>query len=114
MFFDREIWLDQLRDLAPLPQLVTFSACNSIYSFLYEGDEHVGLASTCFIAGAGSVIGSLWPVLDRAAAEFMQLFYAYYFETGLPAKASAKAQRHLLESGAPLEHWAGFTCHGAP
>ncbi|HRQ24458.1 MAG TPA: CHAT domain-containing protein, partial [Anaerolineales bacterium] len=65
---DGDVWLDELRDLAPLPGLVTIAACNSISSFVYEGDEHVDLSSVCLAAGADSVVGSLWGVLDQAAA----------------------------------------------
>lgn len=112
--YDGEIWLDQLRDLAPLPSLVTLSACNSVYSFLHEGDEHVGLPATCFISGARSLVGSLWPILDQTAANFMTVFYQHYFDSQSPARATARAQRQLLAQRLPMDHWAGFVCQGVP
>lgn len=112
--YDGEIWLDQLRDLSPLPGLVTFSACNTVYSFLHEGDEHVGLPSTCFLAGAGSVVGSLWPILDEASAKFMTTFHEYYSQGHSPAKSVAMTQRQLYVEGFPMEHWSGFICQGVP
>ena len=112
--WDRDIWLDQLRDLVCLPELVTVSACSSNSSFVYEGDEHVDLPTTCLIAGAGSVIGSLWPVLDQAASEFMSVFYRYYLGGSLPAQALAQAQREFLGLGRNAKYWASFVSMGTP
>lgn len=111
---DGEIWLDQLRDLSPLPALVSLSACNSNDSFLYEGDERVDLQTTCLMAGAQSVIGSVWPVLDQSAAELTSLFYDYYLEGSNPAKAAAAAQRQFIQAGKELNAWASFICAGLP
>ena len=111
---DGDIWLDQLRDLSPLPDLVSLSACNSNDSFLYEGDERVDLQTTCFIAGANSVVGNAWPVLDDAAAKLMILFYDYYLTGSNPAEAAARAQRQFIEDGRDPGHWASFVCAGVP
>lgn len=111
---DGDVWLDTLRDLAPLPGLVTVSACNSSSSFIHEGDEHVDLPSVCLAAGAGSVVGSLWGVLDQAAAGFSTGFYSHYLSGLDPAKAVAQTQRELIARGEPASQWAGFICIGAP
>jgi len=111
-FWDRDVWLDQLRDLSPLPNLVTLSACNSLSSFVYEGEEQVDLPTTCLIAGANTVIGNLWRVLDRAAAEFTSRFYDQYLAGVRSAQAVAHVQRELIDQGHPLQEWAGFTCLG--
>jgi len=112
--WDGEIRLDQLRDLAPLPNLVTFSACNSSYSYIYEGDEHVGLPATCLIAGANSVVGSTQPIIDHAATEFITAFYRHYFEGYSPAQAVAQAQRQMIKKEEETTTWASFTCMGVP
>ena len=112
--WDGDVWLDQLRDLAPLPELVTFSACNSIYSFVYEGDEHVGVATTCLVSGARCVVGSIWPVLDRDSAEFMLGFYRGYLDGLSSARAAAQAQRQMNSRGLDTGAWAGFVCMGVP
>ena len=111
---DRDVWLDQIRDLAPLPELVTFSACSSIYSYVYGGDEHVGLPTTCFMAGANTIVGSAWPILDKAASDFMVSFYDHYFNDVSPAKAVAMTQREIAEHGKQMDGWASFLCLGAP
>ncbi|WKZ41704.1 MAG: CHAT domain-containing protein [Anaerolineales bacterium] len=111
---DGDVWLDALRDLAPLPKLVTISACNSMSSFIYEGDEHVDLPSVCLAAGADSVVGSLWGVLDQAAAGFSAGFYSRYLNALGPAEAVAQTQRELIERGEHASQWAGFIFIGAP
>jgi tetratricopeptide (TPR) repeat protein len=111
---DGDVWLDTLRDLAPMPGLVTISACNSSSSFIHEGDEHVDLPSVCLAAGAGSVVGSLWGVPDQAAAGFSADFYSHYFNGLSPAKAVTQAQRDLITRGEATHQWAGFVCIGAP
>jgi tetratricopeptide (TPR) repeat protein len=114
--WDGDIWLDQLRDLAPLPGLITFSACNSIYSHIYEGDEHMGLATTCLVSGASSVVGSLWPVMDRSSAEFMAHYYKFYLSGLNPAQSISQTQRLIIEQGNPdqIASWGGFLCMGVP
>lgn len=111
---DREIWLDQLRNLAPLPKLVTLSACNGTQSLIYEGDEHVGLATTCLIAGASTTIGSLWPILDAAAITMMTTFYDGFLAGLPPSQALTNAQRAAIQRGEPIQNWASLLCLGIP
>jgi len=109
-----DIFLDQLRDLAPLPPIVSLSACNSNDSFIYEGDERMDLQTTCLMAGANAVVGNTWPVQDDASPELMILYYDFYLSGMSPAKAVAHAQRHFIEYGKKLETWASFICAGIP
>jgi CHAT domain-containing protein len=111
---DSDIWLDKLYDLSSLPNLVTLSACNGISSFVYEGDEHVDFPSTCLAAGANSVVGSLWPVLDGVASEFTSVFYMHYLEGMSPAKAVAHTQREMMGRDGQAGQWASFMCVGLP
>ena len=114
VLWDGDVWLDQLRDLAPLPKLVTFSGCNSIFSFVYEGDEHMDIPSTCFIAGASTVVGSTRRILDESAAEFTATFYEYYLSGLRPAHAVAQAQRQMAMQAKSVDNWASFVCMGVP
>jgi CHAT domain-containing protein len=111
---DGNVFLDQIRDLAPLPALVSLSACNSNDSFLFEGDERVDLQTTCLIAGANTVVGSAWPLIDESAAELTVLFFKRYFAGSSPSQVAVQAQRQMIESGKPLEAWASFVCAGMP
>jgi tetratricopeptide (TPR) repeat protein len=112
--WDGDIWLDQLLDLAPLPRMVTFSACNSIYSVIYQGDEHVGLFTTCMTAGAQSIVGSIRPIQDRLANEFMIDFYDHYLDGMQPSQAVVQTQRQLIAQGADTSNWASFVSVGVP
>ena len=110
--YDRDIWNDQLWELAPLPDLVTLSACKGLQSRIYSGDEHVGLAVTCLAAGAQTVVGSLWPVVDADAAHLMTRFYAHFLEGEPPARALALAQREAWQTGQGFPQWGSFLCLG--
>lgn len=111
---DDDIFLDQIRDLAPLPELVSLSACNSNDSFLFEGDERLDLQTTCFMAGANTVIGSSWPLIDASAAELTVHFFEHYFAGSSASQVVVQAQRQFMERGKPLETWASFVCAGMP
>ncbi len=109
---DQEVWLDQLDALAPLPPLVTLSACNSTTSFVMAGDEHVGLPVTCLSAGASTVVGSIWKVADEVAASVMVQFYQHYFDNRTPALSLALALRAISQQGYSPMAWGGFICLG--
>lgn len=111
---DQPLWLDQIRSLAPLPGLVSFSGCSSIYSRLYDGDEAIGLPSTCLINGSQSVIGSVWPVQDESSARLMTHFYRHILAGLSPAHSLAYAQRELSQAGDEPSAWAGYICLGLP
>lgn len=111
---DRDTWLDQLWELAPLPNLITLSACHGTQSLVHPGDEHVGLATTCLAAGAGSIVGSLWPVLDEDAASLMNDFYNFYWAGQSAGLSLALAQRAALSRGSSPAKWGSFTCIGLP
>ncbi len=113
-FYDRDVWLDELWQCAPLPQLVTLSACSGSKSKLYEGDEHISLATTCLAAGAQTVVGSLWPVPDKEMPWLMRNFYAALAQGKPVALALALAQRQAWEQGHSWRLWGGLTCTGVP
>ena len=110
--FGEEIYQSQLHDLAPLPELVTLSGCNSLFSLYYTGDEPVGLPSTCLVGGAKNVVGSFQPVRDEISARFMPEFYKNYFSGLSPAFALAKTQRNVLANSNELIKWVGYQCVG--
>ncbi|MDX1662454.1 MAG: CHAT domain-containing protein [Candidatus Promineifilaceae bacterium] len=111
---DRDVLLDDLWQCAPLPPLVTLAACSGTRSRVFPGDEHMGLTSTCLTAGAGRVVGSLRPVQDPHAADFMTSFYEHLAAGHGAAGALASAGRVAASCGVPFEAWASFICVGAP
>jgi tetratricopeptide (TPR) repeat protein len=112
--YDRDIWLDELSQLAPLPPLVMLSACSGGSSLVFTGDEHVSLTMTCLMAGAQTVVGTIWPLLDEQAPDLIHRFYRHW-QSGLSVSRSlAMAQREALESGQDVVHWGAFLCIGEP
>jgi CHAT domain-containing protein len=112
--YDRDIWLHEIWECAPLPSLVTLSACSGSQSLVYEGDEHLSLTTTCLAAGAQHVIGSLWPILDADANDLMLDFYAHLQTEKVVARALALAQRAAWQQGKKISSWGSFLCAGQP
>jgi tetratricopeptide (TPR) repeat protein len=110
---DRDVWLEDLWDLAPLPPLVTLSACSGTRSLVFAGDEPDGLAATCLAAGAATVIGSLWPVLDSVSAQRTEDLYTALQSGAGPASALAAAQRTAILRGESPDLWGGYLCLGS-
>lgn len=113
-FYDRDIWLDELSECAPLPPLVTLSMCNGIRGRVFAGDEQVGLTTTCLVAGAQTVISSLWPLLDETVPELIIDFYELVAAGKSIALALALAQRQAWKRGDHVEQWSNFCCIGQP
>lgn len=114
---DRDLWLDELASMAPLPPLITLSACSGLRTLLYEGDEPMGLPTACLAAGAQRVVGALWPIVDDSAPELMADFYRFLLAGMGAAEALAWAQRTAVRQAQPkldIVHWGGFLCIGQP
>jgi len=106
----REIRRQELR-----ADLVTLSACETAVGRL-EGQEGVAnLARTFILAGAKSVVASLWMVDDRSTATLMNKFYSHATQGKSVAVALSDAQREMIqefgESFSPY-YWAGFLVIG--
>lgn len=113
-FYDQDIWIDDLLRLAPLPRLVTLSVCSSRRDHVYAGDEQVGLTASCLVAGAQTVISSLWPVVDETAPDLLLHFYQSVASGRSPAQALALAQRNARKQGMHVNQWSSFCCVGQP
>src|SRR5262249_52019524 len=75
------------------------STCESGLARPHGGGEMTGLPSALLVAGAKSVIASLWPVHDKATALLMHYFYDRWAggmgkETS-PLRALAEARQEL-------------------
>ena len=77
--------------------LVTLSACETGRGTWLRGEGIVGLARAFRIAGARSLLVSLWEVEDAATAEFMHRFYERLFAGERPAAALRSAKLSCLE-----------------
>ncbi|HEX4963430.1 MAG TPA: CHAT domain-containing tetratricopeptide repeat protein [Thermoanaerobaculia bacterium] len=93
--------------------LVVLSGCRTQAEEATEGDELAGLPRAWLLAGARSVLGSLWNVNDRSTATLMQRFHGHLREGMGPAEALRRAQ---IETRAGFPHpydWAAFVLSGA-
>ncbi len=75
--------------------LVTLSGCRTGGGESFLGEGTFGLSRAFLIAGARSVVSSLWDVEDRAAARFMALFYRN-LAAGLPRDESLRGARQAM------------------
>jgi CHAT domain-containing protein len=96
--------------------LVVLSACDTAVGRLL-GQEGIGTLSRAFqLAGARSVVSTLWSTDDTFSLHLMKRFYARIARGETLAVALAGAKRDLLNefgSRAVPYYWAGFVLSGA-
>jgi CHAT domain-containing protein len=82
------------------PGLVVLSACETgLYDFRRNADEFIGLPGTFMALGAAGVLGTLWPVEDRATALLAAKFYDLHLGDGVAAPtALRRAQAWLRDA----------------
>jgi CHAT domain-containing protein/Flp pilus assembly protein TadD len=90
-------------------ELVVLSACETGLGHI-EGNEGVyGLQRAFKIAGAKTLVMSLWQVPDYQTQELMTLFYQNLLVKKLPVRqAMQAAQKEMRDHGYEPYYWAGF------
>jgi CHAT domain-containing protein len=108
--------IDIVEQRLPPNALVVLSSCDSSVGSSKDGIGMRGLTSAFLISGAGSVVGSLWPVESNSTSELMIAFHKAFARERLPvAEALRKAQLSLIESYPNRSHpyyWSGFVVTG--
>jgi CHAT domain-containing protein/Tfp pilus assembly protein PilF len=95
-------------------ELVVASAWKSGLGKVQDGEGVYGLRRAFFLAGARSLLISLWNVSDEGTFEFMKRFYSRLLEGKSGAAAVCEVQRELLRS-LDLRHpffWSSFVFFG--
>ena len=92
-------------------QLVVISGCDTMMGKYYKSSGMRSITRGFLAQGAQSVIGTLWPVQDKATAEFMRKFYqALKNNHGDSAKALQLTKQQFASRGRYRQpkYWAGF------
>jgi CHAT domain-containing protein len=88
-------------------QLVVLSACESGKGQISHVDEIYGLQRAFKIAGAKSVIYTLWKIPDGPSKDFMIYFYKMLTEGNTIKQSFFQTKLHMKKTH-PVYHWAGF------
>lgn len=89
-------------------ELVVLSACETGLGKIEEGEGVFGLQRAFFIAGAKSMIMSLWKVPDQKTADLFTLFYTYWLQGHSKYEAFRTAQLHFKQTHPNPADWGGF------
>jgi CHAT domain-containing protein/tetratricopeptide (TPR) repeat protein len=92
--------------------VVMLSGCSTALGMIVGGEGILGLTGPLLQAGAHSVVATLWPVNDRASAEFVKRFYGF-LASDMPATDALRlTQLDAIERGVPTRDWAAFVLTG--
>ena len=94
--------------------LVTLSACETGVGTPAGEAGVVSLEQAFLIAGARSVVASLWNVEDHSTTALMKAFYGHLAHHEDKAEALAHAKREMLERYGNIApyYWAAFVLVG--
>jgi CHAT domain-containing protein/tetratricopeptide (TPR) repeat protein len=92
--------------------LVVLSACQSGVSGYRPGDELMGIVRALLIAGAPSIVVTLWNAYDETTSKLMRDFYVRRIRDEQPKAAALCAAQRALASRS-VAQWAPFVLIGA-
>ena len=94
-------------------ELVVLSACETGMGDVQNGKGVYGLQRAIRVAGAESLIMSMWEVDDKATQELMTYFYDYWIDKKMSKKeAFKKAQEKIREKYKHPYYWGAFIILG--
>ncbi|TAH27743.1 MAG: CHAT domain-containing protein [Cytophagales bacterium] len=92
--------------------LVVLSACETAAGEVSTGEGVYGLQRSFMVAGAKSVIISLFKVSDSITEELMASFYKKWIESGDKRAAFIAAKKEIREKYNQANYWANFIMMG--
>jgi CHAT domain-containing protein len=91
------------------PHCVVLSACETGVGDSARGEGVFGLQRAFHLAGATSVLASLWKIEDESTRDFMVAFYQLIFHHNMSApNALSATQRMMRDRGEKASRWSGF------
>ena len=93
-------------------KLVVLSACETALGVRANSEGVAGLRQAFQSAGAEAVVATLWPVNDRASAEFVKRFYGFLASGVTATDALRFAQLDAMQRGVAPRDWAAFVLTG--
>ncbi len=93
-------------------ELVVLSACDTGVGDALAGETVFGFRRAFTIAGAKTLVMSLWKIPEKYTPMLMYYFYDYLHVGLPPAEALRKAQLDLKKEGVSVFGWGAFICQG--
>jgi CHAT domain-containing protein len=93
-------------------ELVVLSACETGLGEVHEGEGVFGLQRSFLVAGAKTLIMSLFKVSDEATEKLMISFYSKWLETGNKRQAFIDAKKEIREEFNDPIYWGAFVMMG--
>ncbi|RLD24712.1 MAG: hypothetical protein DRI71_01760 [Bacteroidetes bacterium] len=93
-------------------ELVVLSACETALGDVKNGEGVYGLQRALQVAGAQTLIMSLWKVNDEATMELMSMFYTNWVGGDDIYVSMQKAQKEMLNEGRAPYYWGAFIMIG--
>jgi CHAT domain-containing protein len=95
-------------------ELVVLSACETGLGEVHVGEGVFGLRRAFVVAGARTLVMSLWKVPDQQTRELMTDFYQRLLNRVPRAEALWQAQRAVRDRHPDPYYWGAFICQGDP
>jgi CHAT domain-containing protein/tetratricopeptide (TPR) repeat protein len=95
-------------------QLVVLSACETGLGEVHTGEGVLGLRRAFVVAGARTLVVSLWKVPDEQTRELMIDFYTHVLSGDGVADSLRRAQLAMRERHPDPYFWGAFVCQGDP
>jgi CHAT domain-containing protein len=95
-------------------EMVVLSACETGLGEIRTGEGVFGLRRAFAVAGAKTLIMSLWKVPDQQTQELMEELYRHIIDGRPRAEALRAAQLKIRAKYPDPRDWGAFVCQGDP